>query len=133
VDSGGGQLLPGDDGPVDIEDWRECWRYRVMDPVTNHKPVSMTGGPPLPHTPRVLSTNPDSVRRLAQLQVAKREDRLEEAELLYREAMARKAKYLGRVKRGLEALMPLNEYRAWANEVRSLQTNWARLVNERPG
>ncbi|MEA9587677.1 hypothetical protein VC279_11950 [Xanthomonas sp. WHRI 10064A] len=124
--------VPGD-GPVDVDDWRECWRHRVQDPVSNHKRVPMTGGPALPYAPRVLSTNPDSVRRLAQLQAAKRADRLEEAELLYREAVARKAKYLERVKRGLEAPMPLDEYGAWADEVRSLQTAWARLVNESPG
>jgi len=114
-----------DDGSVDSDDWRECWRHRVMDPVTNHKRVLMTGGPTLPHAPRVLSTNPDSVRRLAQLQAAKREDRMEEDELLYREAMARKAKYLERVKRGLDAPMPLDDYRAWADEVRQLGLAWA--------
>ncbi|WOB27760.1 MULTISPECIES: hypothetical protein [Xanthomonas] len=124
--------VPGD-GPVDVDDWRECWRHRVQDPVSNHKRVPMTGGPALPHAPRVLSTNPDSVRRLAQLRASKGADRLEEAELLYRKAMARKAKYLERVKRGLEAPMPLDEYGAWADEVRSLQTAWARLVNESPG
>jgi len=117
--------VPGD-GPVDAEDWRECWRHRVHHSVTNHKRVLMTGGPTLPHAPRVLSTNPDSVRRLAQLQAAKRADRLEEAELLYREAMARKAKYLERVKRGLNAPMPLDDYRAWSDEVRQLGLNLAR-------
>ncbi|MBD8636645.1 MULTISPECIES: hypothetical protein [unclassified Stenotrophomonas] len=130
---GHGIVLPLDvpgDGPVDPGDWRECWRHRVMDPVSNHKRVPMTGGQALPHAPRVLSTNPDSVRRLAQLQAAKRADRLEEAELLYREAIARKSKYVERVKRGLEAPMPRDEYRAWADEVRSLQTAWARLVSE---
>jgi len=121
--------VPGD-GRLDADDWRECWRHRVQDPVSNHKRVSMTGGPALPHAPRVLSANPDSVRRLAQLQASKRADRLEEAEQLYREAMARKTKYLNRVRRGLEAPMPLDEYRAWADEVRSLQTAWARLVSE---
>jgi len=126
-------MVVAGDSPVAPEDWRECWIHRAMDPVSNHKRVPMTGGPTLPHAPRVLSTNPDSVRRLAQLQAAKREDRLEEAELLYREAMARKAKYLERVKRGLEAPMPLDEYRAWADEVGSLQTTWARLVNASPG
>lgn len=113
-------------GPLDVGDWRECWRHRVQDPVSNHKRVPMTGGPALPHAPRVLSTNPDSVRRLAQLQAAKRADRLEEAELRYREAMARKAKYLERVRRGLEAPMPLDEYRAWADEVRQLGVAYAR-------
>lgn len=54
---------PGD-GPVDDDDWRECWRHRAMDPVSNHERAPMTGGPALPHAPRVLSTNPDSVRRL---------------------------------------------------------------------
>lgn len=121
--------VPGD-GQVDDDDWRECWRHRVMDPVSNHKRVPMTGGPALPHAPRVLSTNPDSVRRLAQLQAAKRADRVEEAELMYREAMARKSKYLERVKRGLEAPMPLDEYRAWGDEVRQLGVDWARLENE---
>ncbi|MFE7603526.1 hypothetical protein, partial [Streptomyces sp. NPDC057494] len=96
--------VPGD-GPLDADDWRECWRHRVMDPASNHKRVPMTEGQALPHAPRVLSTNPDSVRRLAQLQAAKRADRLEEAELRYREALARKAKYLERVKRGQEAPM----------------------------
>jgi len=119
---------PGD-GPVDADDWRECWRHQVQDPVSNHKRVP-TGGPALPHAPRVLSTRPDSVRRLAQLQAAKREDRRAEAELLYREAMARKANYLERVKRGLEAPMPLDDYRAWSDEVRQLGGDWARLVNE---
>jgi hypothetical protein len=111
--------VPGD-GPVDAEDWRECWRHQVMDPVSNHKRVPMTGGPALPHAPRVLSTNPDSVRRLFQLQAAKREDRRAEAELLYREAMALKSKYLERVKRGLEEPVELNAYRAWSDEVRQL-------------
>ncbi|MBH1825913.1 hypothetical protein JY460_01115 [Stenotrophomonas maltophilia] len=124
--------VPGG-GQVDDDDWRECWRHRVMDPASNHKRVPMTEGQALPHAPRVLSTNPDSVRRLAQLQAAKRADRLEEAELRYREALARKAKYLERVKRGQEAPMPLDDYRAWAGEVRSLQLAWARLVNERLG
>jgi len=121
--------VPGG-GQVDDDDWRECWRHRVMDPVSNHKRIPMTGDPALPHAPRVLSSNPDSVRRLAQLQAAKRADRLEEAELLYREATARKAKHLERVKRGLEAPMPLDEYRAWGDEVRRLGVMWARLVNE---
>lgn len=128
-----GIVLPSDvpsDGPVDVDDWRDCWRHRVMDPVSNHKRVPMTGGPSLPHAPRVFSKNPDSVRRLVQLQAAKQANRLEEAELLYREAMARKSKYVERVKRGLEAPMPLDEYREWADEVRSLQTAWARLVSE---
>jgi hypothetical protein len=118
-----GIVVPMDlpsDGPVDAEDWRECWRHRVMDPVSNHKRVPMTGSQALPHAPRVLSTNPDSVRRLAQLQAAKQADRMEEAELLYREAMARKSKYLERVKRGLEAPLPLEAYRAWSDEVRQL-------------
>ncbi|MDQ1109297.1 hypothetical protein QE424_002456 [Stenotrophomonas rhizophila] len=52
--------------------------------------------------PHVHSTNPDSVRRLVQLQASKRADRLEDAEHRYREAMARKSRYLERVKRGLE-------------------------------
>ncbi|MBN5082345.1 hypothetical protein [Stenotrophomonas maltophilia] len=121
--------VPGD-GPLDADDWRECWRHRVMDPVSNHKRVPMTGGHALPHAPRVLSTNPDSVRRLGQLQAAKRADKLESAELLYREAMARKSKHLERVKRGLEEPMPLDDYRAWADEVRQLGVAWARLVNE---
>ncbi|CAO3301883.1 MULTISPECIES: hypothetical protein [Stenotrophomonas maltophilia group] len=124
--------VPGD-GPLDADDWRECWRHRVMDPVSNHRRVPMTGGPALPHAPRVLSSNPDSVRRLAQLQAARRADQVEEAELAYREAMARKTKYLERVKRGQEAPMPLDEYRAWSDEVRYLQTVWARLVNESTG
>lgn len=118
--------VPGG-GPLNVDDWRECWRHRVMDPVSNHKRVPMAGGPPLPHASRVLSTNPDSVRRLAQLRAAKRADRLEEAELLYREAMARKGRYLERVKRGLEAPMPLDEYRAWGEEVRRLGVAWASL------
>ncbi len=111
--------VPGG-GPLDGEDWRECWRHRVQDPVSNHKRVPMTGGLALPHAPRVLSTKPDSVRRLAQLRAARREDRQAEAELLYREAMARKARYLERVRRGLEEPMELNAYRAWADEVRQL-------------
>jgi hypothetical protein len=121
--------VPGD-GPVDSEDWRKCWRHRVQDPVSNHKRVPMTGGPALPHAPRVLSTNPDSVRRLAQLQATKRAGKLEEAELLYREAMTRKSKYLERVKRGLEALRPLDEYRAWSDEVRQYGVDWAQTMNE---
>lgn len=131
-----GIVIPLDvsgDGPVDVVDWRECWRHRVMDPVSNHNRVPMTGGPALPHAPRVLSTNPDSVRRLAQLQAAKRADMLEEAELRYREAMARKAKCLERMKRGLEAPMSLDEYRDWADEVRALGVTWARLANESRG
>ena len=121
--------VPGG-GPLDADDWKECWRHRVQDPVSNHKRLPMTGGPALPHAPRVLSTNPDSVRRLAQLQAAKRADQLESAELLYREAMARKNKYLERVRRGLEAPMPLDEYRAWADEVRALGVTWARMLND---
>ncbi len=130
---GHGIVLPLDvpgDGPVVPGDWRECWRHRVMDAVTNHKRVPMTGGPALPHASRVLSTNPDSVRRLAQLQAAKQADRLEEAELLYREAQARKSKYLERMRRGLETPIPLDEYRAWSDEVRQLGVNWARLESE---
>lgn len=114
-------------GPVDSDDWRECWRYRVEDPVSNHKRLPMTGGPPLPHAPRVLSTNPDSVRRLTQLRASKKADRLEEAELLYREAMARKGKYLERVKRGLEPPMEVNAYLAWSEGLRKLGLNWATL------
>jgi len=102
----------------------------VQDPVSNHKRVPMTGGPALPHAPRLLSKKPDSVRRLAQLQAAKRANRLEEAEHRYREALASKAKCLQRVKCGLEAPMPLDDYRAWADEVRQLGGDWARLVNE---
>ncbi|ENB4166113.1 hypothetical protein [Stenotrophomonas maltophilia] len=121
--------VPGD-GPLDADDWRECWRHRVMDPVSNHKRVPMTGGHALPHAPRVLSTNPDSVRRLGQLQAAKRADRLDEAEHRFREAQSRKNKYLERVKRGLEAPMPLDDYRAWADEVRQLGVDWARMVTQ---
>lgn len=117
------------DGPLNADDWRECWRHRVMDPVSNHKRVPMTSSQALPHAPRVLSTNPDSVRRLAQLRAARRADRVEEAELLYREAMARKSKYLERVRRGLEAPMPLDEYRAWSDEVRQLGVDWVKLKN----
>lgn len=117
--------VPGG-GPVGAEDWRECWHHLVRDVVSNNKRVPLTGGPPLPHAPRVLSTNPDSVRRLAQLRAAKRADRLEEAELLYRGAMARKGRYLERVERGLEAPMPLDDYRAWSDEVRQLGLNLAR-------
>ena len=117
-------------GPLNVEDWRECWRHRVQDPVSNHKRAPMTGGPALPHAPRVLSSNPDSVRRLAQLQAARRADRVESAELAYQEALARKGKYLDLVKRGLEVPMPLDEYRAWADEVRALGVAWARLANE---
>lgn len=121
--------VPGG-GPLDANDCRECWRHRVMDPVSNHKRVPMTGGHALPHAPRVLSTNPDSVRRLGQLQAAKRADRLDEAEHRFREAQSRKNKYLERVKRGLEAPMPLDDYRAWADEVRQLGVDWARMVTE---
>lgn len=117
--------VPGD-GPLDVQDWRECWRHRVQDPASNHKRVPMSGGRTLSHAPpRVLSTNPDSARRLAQLQAAKREDRLEEAEWLYREAMARKSKYLERVKGGLEPPMELDAYRAWSDDVRQLGVNWS--------
>lgn len=128
-----GVVLPmvvAGNSPMAPEDWRECWIHRAMDPRTNHQRVRMTGGPPLPHAPRVLSTNPDSVRRLAQLQAAKREDRRAKVELPYREAMARKAKYLERVKRGLEAPMPLDDYRAWSDEVRQLGVDWAQTMNE---
>ncbi|MGQ5314554.1 hypothetical protein ACULMH_13265 [Xanthomonas arboricola pv. corylina] len=125
---GHGIVLPLDvpgDGPVVPGDWRECWRHRVMDPVSNHKRVPMIGGPALPHAPRVLSTNTDSVRRLAQLRAAKRADKLEEAEHRYWEAMARKVKYLERVKRGMEPAIPLEDYRAWSDEVRQLGVIWA--------
>lgn len=44
--------------------------------------------------------------------------------------MARKGKYLERVKRGLEAPMPLDDYRAWADEVRQLGVAWALLESE---
>jgi len=54
----------------------------------------MTAGPALPHAPRALSTNPDSVHRLARLQASKQADRFVEAEHRYREEMARKMKYL---------------------------------------
>lgn len=121
--------VPGG-GPLDADDWREYWRHRVQDPVSNHKRIPMAGVLALPHASKVLSINSDSVRRLAQLQAAKQADRLEEAELLYREAMARKGKYLERVKRGLEAPMPLDEYQAWADEVRAFGVTWARMVNE---
>lgn len=134
---GHGIVLPLDvpgDGPLDTNDWRECcWRHRVQDPVSNHKRVPMTGGQALPHAPRTLSTNPDSIRRLAQLQAAKRADRLEEAESRYREAIARKSRYLERVKRGIEAAMPFEDYRVWADEVRQLGVDWARLANEERG
>lgn len=121
--------VPGG-GPLDANDWRECWRHLVRDVVSNNKRAPLTGGPALPHARRELSTNPDSVRRLAHLQAAKRADRLEEAELLYREATARKGKYLERVKRGLEAQMPLDVYRAWSDEVRQLGINWVSLFKE---
>jgi len=90
----------------------------------------MTAGPALPHAPRVPSTNPDSVRRLARLQASKQADRFEEAEHRYREAMARKMKYLERVTRGLEARMPLDEYQAWSDEVRQLGVAWSLLVRD---
>lgn len=45
-------------------------------------------------------------------------DRSEEAELLYREAIARKTKYLERVRRDPEGPMPLDQYRAWSDEMR---------------
>ncbi len=121
--------VPGD-GPVDSGDWRECWIHRAMDPRTNHQRVPMAGGPPLPHAPRVLSAKPDSIRRLAQLQVSKRADRLAEAEHRFREAMAQKSKYLERVRRGVEAPMALEAYRAWADEVRVLGLRWASLENK---
>lgn len=121
--------LPGE-APMDATDWRECWRHHVQDPVSNHKRVPMIGGPAPPHALRVPSTSPDSVRRLGQLRAAKRADKLEEAEHRYREAMARKVKYLERVKRGMEPAMPLEDYRAWSDEVRQLGGDWARLVNE---
>ena len=120
--------VPGD-GPLDGEDWRECWRHRVQDPVSNHKRVPMTGGPAHPYAARVLSTNPDSVRRLAQLQAAKRAEKVDEAEHRYREAMAQKSNFLERVRRGVEAPMALEAYRAWSDEVRQLGVDWARLEN----
>lgn len=52
--------VPGD-GPVPREDWRECWRHRGHDPVSNHQRVPMTGGPTPPHAPRALSSNPATV------------------------------------------------------------------------
>ncbi len=42
--------VPGD-GPVDDGEWRECWRHRVMDPVSDHKRVPVTGDQALPHAP----------------------------------------------------------------------------------
>lgn len=42
--------VPGD-GPVDDGEWRECWRHGVMDPVSDHKQVPVTGGQALPHAP----------------------------------------------------------------------------------
>lgn len=124
--------VPGD-GPIDSTDWRECWRHRVQDPVSNHKRVPMTGGPALPHAHRVLSTNPESVRRLAQLRAAKRADKLEEAAHHYWEAMARKARYLERVRRGVEAPMELEAHRGWSDEVRREGVRWARLMAESLG
>jgi len=121
--------LPGG-SPLNMNDWRECWRHRVHDPVSNHKRVPMSGGQALPHAPSVLSTKPDSVRRLAQLQASRREGRLAEAQLHYREALARKARYLERVRRGSEASMALEAYRAWSDEVRQLGVAWARLESE---
>ena len=120
--------VPGG-GQVDDDDWRECWRHRVMDPVSNHKRVPMTGGPACLMPPRAVH-EPGFGSPAGQLQAAKRADLLESAELAYQEALARKGKYLERVKRGLEAPMPLDEYRAWADEVRALGVTWARLVNE---
>jgi hypothetical protein len=120
--------VPGD-GPLDAEDWRECWRHRVHDPVSNHHRLPSASGPPLPHAPRELSVKPDSVRRLAHLQASKRADKLAEAEHRFREAMAQKSKYLERVKRGLEAPMALEVYRAWSEEVRQLGVDWASLKN----
>ncbi|KIP86766.1 hypothetical protein SN15_06035 [Stenotrophomonas maltophilia] len=131
-----GLVLPmvvAGNSPMAPEDWRECWIHRVMDPRTNHQRVPMTGGPPLPHVPQVLSVKPDTVRRLAQLQASKRADRLAEAEHRFREAMAQKSKYLERVRRGLEAPMALEAYRAWADEVRGLGVAWARLENAARG
>lgn len=80
----------------------------------------MSGGPALPHAPRVLSTNPDSARRRGQLQAVRRANRLEGLEHRYREELAKKSHYLQRVKRGLEARLPLEDYREWAAEVRQL-------------
>lgn len=131
-----GLVLPmvvAGNSPMAPEDWRECWIHRVMDPRTNHQRVPMTGGPPLPHVPQVLSVKPDTVRRLAQLQASKRADRLAEAEHRFREAMAQKSKYLERVRRGVEAPMALEAYRAWADEVRGLGVAWARLENAARG
>lgn len=123
-------MVVAGDGPLDAEDWRECWRHLLQDPVSNHKRLPMTGGPALPHAPQVLSMKPDSARQLAQLQASRRADRLAEAEHRFREAMAQKSKYLERVKRGLEAPMALEAYRAWSDEVRQLSVDWARLENE---
>jgi len=131
-----GLVLPmvvAGNSPMAPEDWRECWIHRVMDPRTNHQRVPMTGGPPLPHVPQVLSVKPDTVRRLAKLQASKRADRLAEAEHRFREAMTQKSKYLERVRRGVEAPMALEAYRAWADEVRGLGVAWARLDNAARG
>ncbi len=123
-------MVVAGDSPMAPEDWRECWIHRAMDPRTNHLRVPMTGGPPLPHAPQVLSVKPDTVRRLTQLQASKRADRLAAAKHLYLEAMAQKSKYLERVRRSVEAPMALEAYRAWADEVRGLGVAWARLENE---
>lgn len=43
--------------------------------------------------------------------------------------MARKSRYLVRVKRGLEAPMEVSPYRAWSDEVRQLGVDWAVKAN----
>ncbi|MEL3952899.1 superinfection immunity protein [Stenotrophomonas bentonitica] len=81
-----------------LNDWRDCWRHRVNDPVSNHKRGPTSDGPALP---RAQSTNPDSVRRLARLRVASFAGRAKEAEHAYLEATVPGVKYLasGRTRR----------------------------------
>lgn len=44
--------------------------------------------------------------------------------------MARRKKYLERIRRDLEGPLPLDQYRAWSNEVRQLGVDWARCESE---
>lgn len=111
--------------PMGTDDWRECWRHRAHDLASNHRRVPVHGGAPVPSAPRVLSSNPDSVRRLARLQAAKHVESLEYLERSYRAAVAQKTDHPAKVKRGLAPPLPLSEYRRWSDDVRALGAKWA--------
>jgi len=110
---------------LDTDDWRECWRHRACGLRRNHQRVTMIGAPPLPYAPRTLSNNPDSIRRLVQLQASKRRANLAESERCYRAAMAQKSEYLDKVRRRTEVPMPVSIYISWSSGVRRLGLDWA--------